>query len=498
MTNLPKRKDDCPCGKTKPNGKRRKYKNCCGQDTPSHTEQTTSEYATLWSNRRGFNDSEHTLIQIADRSFLKMWSYPNVFYAPQKELCDLLVVFKNTIVIFSDKRIELSELNEVTWDRWYRKAVLHSIKQAVTAKNRILRGLNLYVDSTCSTNLPIDISNQTNLKIHLVCVANGATEACKQFYGDSRGSLTVTSDEDASIIPFAINLITERGDFVHVLDELSLKNVLENLDTITDFTDYLTEKEIFMRKVGVVAGGEEDLLAEYLMNFNESRGKRDFEHLVSLNMDHLYLEEGIWENYIKNEQYLARKSADEISYFWDYIIERFTEHAMNGTQYISNPQGVTGTERALRMMGSERRFARRILSKSLYEIIIKQDNKNTRRRYTKSPEDPSGGYAFLAMRQDSTLTEEAYRERRGNLLYAMCLVYKYKFPELKRITGIATEIAEPSSAQFSEDLIYLDIDELSPQQVEDAKAFSEGIGIMRDDNMTWHAINELEYPENSI
>ena len=36
---------------------------------------------------------------------LNLWSYPNLFFRPGKELCDLLVVCGDEILVFSDKTI---------------------------------------------------------------------------------------------------------------------------------------------------------------------------------------------------------------------------------------------------------------------------------------------------------------------------------------------------------------------------------------------------------
>ena len=51
----------------------------------------------------GLTASEKVLADICDRSFLSVWSYPNLFRTPAKELCDVLVVFGDNVVIFSDK-----------------------------------------------------------------------------------------------------------------------------------------------------------------------------------------------------------------------------------------------------------------------------------------------------------------------------------------------------------------------------------------------------------
>ena len=49
----------------------------------------------------GLNASEQVLAELCEKSFLKLWTYPNLFRKPAKELTDLLVVFGNDVIIFS-------------------------------------------------------------------------------------------------------------------------------------------------------------------------------------------------------------------------------------------------------------------------------------------------------------------------------------------------------------------------------------------------------------
>ena len=47
----------------------------------------------------GTTDSERYLTALARRSFLSLWSYPNLYRDDGgKEICDLLVVFENDIM----------------------------------------------------------------------------------------------------------------------------------------------------------------------------------------------------------------------------------------------------------------------------------------------------------------------------------------------------------------------------------------------------------------
>ena len=48
----------------------------------------------------GVTRTERLLAQFCDRSFLRLWSYPNPFKKDRAELCDLLAVFENHVFIF--------------------------------------------------------------------------------------------------------------------------------------------------------------------------------------------------------------------------------------------------------------------------------------------------------------------------------------------------------------------------------------------------------------
>lgn len=62
---------------------------------------------------KGATASERYLGSLARKAFLSLWSHPNVYTDENKkagkgvgtELCDLLVVFGNDVLIFSDKHI---------------------------------------------------------------------------------------------------------------------------------------------------------------------------------------------------------------------------------------------------------------------------------------------------------------------------------------------------------------------------------------------------------
>jgi hypothetical protein len=77
------------------------------------------------------NESEARLAELSRRTFLSMWSYQNPFYKQAKELCDVLIVFGEDVIVISDKVIGYAEDKDpaTAWSRWYRKAVDASVDQ---------------------------------------------------------------------------------------------------------------------------------------------------------------------------------------------------------------------------------------------------------------------------------------------------------------------------------------------------------------------------------
>jgi hypothetical protein len=96
-------------------------------------EDSTEEIQKPIFRARGSTKTERLLADLGDSAFLNLWSYPNLFYDKKqggkgdgKELCDMLVVCGDDVIIFSDKHIKYQEDKalDVAWPRYYRKGVL--------------------------------------------------------------------------------------------------------------------------------------------------------------------------------------------------------------------------------------------------------------------------------------------------------------------------------------------------------------------------------------
>ncbi len=210
----------------------------------------------------GITPSEKYLKKLCDRAFLSLWSYSGIYRDQKqgqkgdgKELCDLLVVFENHIIIFSDKYIEFPDSGDIQldWSRWYRRAVRDSAKQIFGAE-RWIRSFpdRLFIDRACTQRFPIEFPSFTDAIFHRIVIAHGVAEKCREFFTGGSGSLLIDNEiigdghESDVFIPFSIGKVDEQKGYVHVFNEITLDVVLQQLDTVTDLTDYLSKKEKFL------------------------------------------------------------------------------------------------------------------------------------------------------------------------------------------------------------------------------------------------------------
>lgn len=203
----------------------------------------------------GVTPTEKYLNSLCERTFLSLWSYPGIFRNQKqkgvgdgKELCDMLVVFDEHILIFSDKHCSFPSTGnlELDWQRWCKTAIKKSADQAWGAE-RWLRCYpkNVYLDRICTNAFPFDIPSQNFAKYHLIVVAHGSEDRCKAEFGGSGSLMFVSSlgkdgnKEELSSKPFTFGDLDKTKTFVHVLTESTLDILLQTLDTLSDFVGYL-------------------------------------------------------------------------------------------------------------------------------------------------------------------------------------------------------------------------------------------------------------------
>ena len=131
----------------------------------------------------------------------------------------------------------------------------------------------------------------------------------------------------------------------------------------------------------------------------------------------------------------------------------------------------------------------------LYAIQhLQQDRDSIDKRAVRVvPADLPGGtfYVFLVF-PPVTYAEDhgQYREARGKLLEAYCMATKHAHPHAEHIVGLACSSLDAS--QHSEDAVYLDAREWSPEQQAEAEALRRDLNLLNE--VTVQRAQDQEYP----
>src|SRR5437763_755846 len=122
------------------------------QGTPAHPEAIT--------RGTGVTPAERYLARLCDGTFLSVWSHSGLYRGVGKELTDLLVVFENDVILFSDKHCAFPDTGDIDidWARWFRTSVQKSADQLYGAE-RWLRASpdRVYLDPGCKHSFPFPI-----------------------------------------------------------------------------------------------------------------------------------------------------------------------------------------------------------------------------------------------------------------------------------------------------------------------------------------------------
>jgi len=329
--------------------------------------------------------AENVIHNLAMKTFLTDWCYPNPKKPDGNELCDLLVVFDDTAIIWQIKDLKTDELGR------YKKAEVEKNLRQLSGARRHLFDLKVPIQLENPRRGKEPFDPELIKSVHLVSVLMGDGE---------------------EPFPF-VQVVKDR--MIHVFTRDFADIALSELDTVSDFCRYLQKKEdINKQKSLLVLGGEENLLAKYLENLHSFSWMDAY--------DHIYIDDNVWTVLTGLPQFQTKKEADQISYGWDAVIDR--AHDGTSSQY----------ERLARELARPDRFQRRILSKSLYEAYCEYrelDHLLIFRRLTVLADTT---YCFLFMEDG-----EQPRKRRREMLSLMCFVARGLYPDNKRVIGVATE-----------------------------------------------------------
>lgn len=450
------------------------------------------------SNNPGETESERVLIKLARKAFLSLWSYPNVFTdegqkngkGDGKELCDLLVVFGNDVLLFSDEHCAFQNEKDISlaWSRWYRRAIEKSANQLSGAEAFIKKfPKRVFLDKQCRTALPIELPDASEARYHLLAVTRGSNAAAQKHFGaGGSGTLILFTELVGQAAhtpyPFMVGYPLDSRRFVHVLDEVSVELLLDELDTVPDLVAYLRAKEALLQQRGrsFFITREEELLAYYLTNLiGDEHAFLQF----PADADSVSLIEGGWLAYKSSVQREAKKKADSISYAWDGLIEHHSRLIRAGTAISLHPlsgasaaEGAADHERIIRAFAKQDRLSRRTLVGHMNYALQKNDAGQIFTRIFVSGGDRA--YVFLTVPKPKDMTYSDYRASRVQTLSVYCNAIKDGMPMITEAIGIACEplCNEPSSMDF----LHVDLsDDMSEEERKLWRAAADDLGILQ-------------------
>jgi hypothetical protein len=448
----------------------------------------------------GVTAAEQYLEWLCEKTFLSMWSYPGVYRNQKsgkgiagcgKEVADLIVVFGEHVLIFSDKDCAFPNSSnlQTDWRRWYRRAIEDPARQILGAERWIKSYPDrLFVDNRCTERFPLALPKPSAMRIHRIVVAHDSTQRCKAEMGGS-GSLAIKPSVIADAQAFAVGRVYPGAPWVHVLDDISLTELLRTLDTVADFVSYLEKKERFINSGKLKSAASElDLLAAYMGLFTQDG--HDF--LFPDDLAEIEIKQGEWTRFTISPQRRAQVVADSVSYTWDRLIETFNHHALTGTQHFTSHPGVANQEKGFYWLAREPRVRRRMLAKALVDVLNRNPTSFAVRVLTTDSLAVFPVYVFLLLPQKPNESDEEYRRNRRELLKSYSLVAKLKIPAAKHIVGIATQPG--SSQERSEDFFYYDVRHWSEAERKDAERIQKKTGFLERTKV--FAGREVEFPVN--
>lgn len=439
-----------------------------------------------YKKSEGLTPTEAVLSGLCEKSFLSLWTYPNLYRKAGKELSDLIVVFGNDILIFSDKSISYPSTDDpaLNWSRWFRAAIKESAEQIWKAEKSIRSNpVQVFLDGKATEPLPLQLPAPADMRCHGICVVSGAAERCHELTG--RPTLCLDLDVVDAGTPFSVGSMTNQRSWVHVFDEVTLHRLLAALSTTRDFVDYLEAKE------GLLDGGlfkgadsELDILGYYLWYGRSFPAQNGF----------FRLEPDLWHQVCADQQFQRGMQENQVSFLWDGLIEYLTKHYLDETLEFGNELTMSEWEVLVRLMASETRFYRRVLSE---EIIRRVDSVRAGEQFkigTILPsENPEIQYVLLVGPGSTEEEHAAYREDRGRELQLRCVAAKAARPTSRYFVGIALDGKQAGGG--SEDFCLIDTEGWGDDDIAGAQRVQKELGYFLPGKMVETAIQVDEYPE---
>lgn len=425
---------------------------------------------------QGETKSEQKLIKLCTNSFLKFWTYPNLHYKDSKgrskEFCDLLVVFADKIILFSDKSTDTFRKKNKTrkvnvdWGRVYKAQISSSVDQLEGAENHLLRNLSttkLYLDKQCTKIADIELPKHfTKENIFRVATISGISGYCKHVHGEkSVGSLALDfqlTGEQIHTQPFTIGHPISSEHFVHVWNDDTVSRVLTECDTIQDLINYLASKESFVNSGCYYDHPQSD---QFITEVFEKTGKRiefhgEEDFLLRRKIGTLLPHEPMIPHTAIDGKTILKmlghstlskheKLLHDNSYQWDDFINRLWSKELL-CEVSCNKNILRSFKQAIAHLAYEDRFSRTNIVRNILSFLYLDEP------YTYSTSklrtNHLGLYVFMKIDKDFLRKNPATLKIQNELLEAEACNLLWKTPSYEYVVGLMLEQTEDSKLQF--------------------------------------------------
>jgi len=377
--------------------------------------------------------SEEYVARLCQKSFLPFWSFPNPEGKKEKELCDLIVVCGNHIIIISVKEIRVTSHADpsVQYDRWFKKAILKSTDQ-IHGAERYIGGVDEILSYKGKSR--IKLPEKECRIIHRIAIAFGSKP------------------------DFPIPTRDFGKGYVHVLDEQSTELLLDELDTLKDFTNYLTAKEKFANEFKLICKYEADFLALYLQTGLEFDAGSNSALVI----------DDLWKSYEASQEYADWRKEIEVSYIWDRMIEKIHSYHVNEE---TNSERRFELENSLRVINLEPRMDRIELGKLLDDAITKKVSA----RMLLPREDSKHMYVFIPLSDHNWESKE-------NELQLRCLVARFQNPQVSIVVGVSIGTNKKGESMF--DICYFNLPTIDNNFCQIAMKIQDNLGYFKNPSVT--------------
>lgn len=155
--------------------------------------------------------------------------------------------------------------------------------------------------------------------------------------------------------------------------------------------------------------------------------------------------------------YKNTKKANEVSYFWDELIQRTCQNALNGT--LRDNSNLLRGQSAIFEMVKEPRFVRRALASKIREAVVNFPDcpsEMTRQVILMPSFLTDVGYVFFQLRMNNEFrAQPEYLDFRRKLVEIACGSAKNTFSHLDKVIGIGMDAPKFAGYINSKDFILL-------------------------------------------